>query len=174
MLPFGRTAWSALPCGLAMLGAVLLAACAATGGCSSADRASTLAVINAQSDPLEIIPLLADKRAWVREHAALRLGVLGSEEAAPVLAAVLRGDGSPWVRVRAAEALGRIGMADSVRPLADALGDEDPNVQCAAMQALALIGDDSVLARVVGMTKSPNPLVRGCAEAVIRTLEEGQ
>jgi HEAT repeat protein len=159
--------------GLAVLGAALLSAYALSGGGCSTDRASELAVINAQSDPLELIPLLADKRAWVREHTALRLGMLGSEEAAPVLAAMLRADGSPWVRMRAAEALGRIGMPDSAAPLADALADADTNVQCAAMHALALIGDDSVLPRVVEMTKSPSPLVRGCAEATIRALEEG-
>jgi len=98
--------------------------------------------------PPDLLRLLTDSEARVRRRAALAAGRVGLAEAAPNLAAVLKGDSDPEVRQMAAFALGLLGDNTQVEPLRAALADASPLVAGRAAEALASIGDTASAAAI--------------------------
>lgn len=84
------------------------------------------------------LELLESPDTWVRAGAAAALGILGSEEAVPLLAACIQ-DKEVWVRREAVIALLRIDSPEAIPALQKALEDEDWEVRlCAAAAARSL------------------------------------
>ncbi len=150
-------------CGLAVAVAFLLA----LTGCSS--LASSLLT---ETDQTVLHASLSDERAWVRERAAIRLGDLGSRDSIGPLAVTASSDSDRWVRVRAAEALGRSGSPRAVPALTRALKDAEPDVQVAALSALAALDARSAAADIAALKESESLLVRGAAAAAHRELTQ--
>ena len=95
------------------------------------------------SDVLEWIQQLADKKWQAREAAARTLGQMEDIQAVPHLIQALD-DRYAAVRQAAVEALGRIGDERAVPHLIQALGDRKPSVSYEASKALSQIGGASV------------------------------
>lgn len=75
-----------------------------------------------------LVGLLGDDAASVRRHAALAIGSFRVAEAAPALAALLRGDADVMVRQAAAWALGKVGGTDARAALTQRRSVEDASL----------------------------------------------
>lgn len=87
-----------------------------------------------------LLRALADPDDWVRVRAVEALGTLRAAEAVLRLIPLLH-DPSKLVSLKTVEALGDIGGESAFRALLDALGNEDPEFQAAAEEAIAKIQD---------------------------------
>jgi HEAT repeat protein len=145
---------------------VLLAA-----GCSLLPEQSTLGRIMRDDDVTRLRGDLSADRAWVREHAAVRLGQLGAADALPDLEERLGSDPDAWVRARSAEAFGAIAVPGTAGPLVAALDDESIDVRLAAVGALARIGGREASDALTALRDAPDLLVRGAASDALRRLE---
>ena len=110
-------------------------------------------------------------RAWVREHAAVRLGQLEAAEALPDLEERLASDPDAWVRARSAEALGAIAVPGTAGLVVGALDDESIDVRLAAVGALARIGGRGASDALESLRDAPELLVRGAVSDALRRLE---
>jgi HEAT repeat protein len=113
-------------------------------------------------DPL--MELLTDAETNLRMHAALALGELHAEEAAPALVTALD-DPDDNVRFHAIEALGRIGSADAIDPLARIAASGNFFLAFAAIEALSKADDARVAPLMVSLMEQD--LLR---PAVVETL----
>jgi predicted RNA-binding protein with PIN domain len=100
-------------------------------------------VLGQSRNPDAVAPLcdaLTHADASIRAEAALALGILRDESAAPALASLLSADSNSMVREAAAQALGAIGSPKSIPALEMAAGDDTKNkVRKAARAALEAI-----------------------------------
>jgi HEAT repeat protein len=87
-----------------------------------------------------LLRALADPDDWVRVRAVESLGALRLAEAAPRLIPLIH-DASKLVSLKTVEALGDIGGESAFRALLEALGNDDPEFQAAAEEAIAKIQD---------------------------------
>jgi HEAT repeat protein len=87
-----------------------------------------------------LLRALADPDDWVRVRAVESLGALHTSEAVPRLIPLLS-DPSKLVSLKTVEALGDIGGESAFRALLEALGNDDPEFQAAAEEAIAKIQD---------------------------------
>lgn len=105
-------------------------------------RAHAVELLGKTGDPSvarNLIPLLRDRDEEVREKAADAIGVLGAEEAIPVLSQSLRVETDEWVRMRMARALVRLGSKEGIPVLLDvARKGRARKVREEALQALLL------------------------------------
>ena len=76
-------------------------------------------------------------------------------------------EGNVGEKKEAIRELRRLGTADAVQTLSVALGDDDPRVRNAAMEALSTIGGDDALAAIASASMHEDPLVRGKAADAI-------
>lgn len=76
-------------------------------------------------------------------------------------------EGNVGEKKEAIRELRRLGTPDAVQTLSVALGDDDPRVRNAAMDALSLIGGDDSLAAIASASMHEDPLVRGKAADAI-------
>ena len=97
-----------------------------------------------------LVAMLSDEQANLRMHAALALGELHAEEAAPVLVSALD-DPDENVRFHAIEALGRIGAVDSVDPLSKIAASDNFFLAFAAIEALGKTDDARVAPLMVSL-----------------------
>jgi HEAT repeat protein len=97
-----------------------------------------------------LVALLSDREANLRMHAALALGELHAQEAAPVLVSMLD-DPDENVRFHAIEALGRIGAAESIDPLARIAASDNFFLAFAAIEALSKTDDARVAPLMVSL-----------------------
>lgn len=141
-------------------------------GCSLVPERSTLNSIMREDDLSVLRSYLGADRAWVREHAAVRLGRLGAGRAVPDLEARLESDSDEWVRARCAEALGAIGNPTTLPALADACADDSVDVRLAAVGALSRIGGAEARRTLAELRDDPNLLVRGAVDDALRKLGE--
>ena len=88
-----------------------------------------------------LMSALMDGRRWVRQNAAVLLGLAADKRAVPSLMVALN-DNEAGVRVAAVESLGRLGGKDAVAGLLAALEDADERVRIQAAQALGKVGDE--------------------------------
>lgn len=70
-------------------------------------------------------------------------------------------EGSVGEKKEAILNLRRLGTPDAVQALSLALGDEDPRIRRAALEALAQIGGDEALAAIASASVNDDPRVRG-------------
>ncbi len=85
-----------------------------------------------------LITALRDENEWVRIRAIEALGMNRNSEAVPTLANMLE-TASPMIALRIIEALGRIGGNVAFSVLLSLTGNEDPEIQHAAAEAVAAI-----------------------------------
>ena len=97
-----------------------------------------------------LVAMLSDEQANLRMHAALALGELHAEEAAPVLVSALD-DPDENVRFHAIEALGRIGAVESVDPLSKIAVSDNFFLAFAAIEALSKTDDARVAPLMVSL-----------------------
>ena len=97
-----------------------------------------------------LMEMLSDTEPNLRMHAALALGELRAEEAAPALVSALE-DADENVRFHAIEALGRIGSADSIDPLARIAGSDNFYLAFAAIDALSKADDARVAPLMIAL-----------------------
>ena len=109
-----------------------------------------------KDDPGTIVPILVKlldhRRMETRLNAVKALGEVGSEEAIPVLAAVIESGSAKWKRDReepevrqlAVEALGKIGGA-AVPELVKIVQNKGSSLRVDAIRALAILGDEKVV-----------------------------
>ena len=97
-----------------------------------------------------LVQLLSDEAANLRMHAALALGELRAEQAAPDLVGRLD-DPDENVRFHAIEALGRIGATESIDPLARIAASENFFLAFAAIAALSKTDDARVAPLMVSL-----------------------
>ncbi len=118
--------------------------------------------------------MTAARRAWV---AGLTLLILLSPGAALAdkvdeLVTALRSDESYKVRVQAALVLGKLKDKRALRPLVQALKDENPTVRAVAAQSLGVLGDASAVASLrVAAEADESEFVKREAEAALRKLK---
>ena len=99
-----------------------------------------------------LVKLLDHRRMETRLNAVKALGEVGSEEAIPVLAAVIESGSAKWKRDReepevrqlAVEALGKIGGA-AVPELVKIVQNKGSSLRVDAIRALAILGDEKVV-----------------------------
>ena len=109
-----------------------------------------------KDDPETIVPILVKlldhRRMETRLNAVKALGEIGSEEAIPVLAALIESGSAKWKRDReepevrqlAVEALGKIGGA-AVPELVKIVQNKGSSLRVDAIRALAILGDEKVV-----------------------------
>ena len=97
-----------------------------------------------------LVQMLSDREANLRMHAALALGELHAQEAAPVLVSALE-DPDENVRFHAIEALGRIGAAESIDPLSKIAASDNFFLAFAAIDALSKTDDARVAPLMVSL-----------------------
>lgn len=97
-----------------------------------------------------LVAMLADREPNLRMHAALALGELHADEAAPSLVGALE-DPDENVRFHAIEALGRIGSHDSIDPLARIAASNNFFLAFAAIEALRKADDARVAPLMVSL-----------------------
>ena len=121
--------------------------------------------------------MTAARRAWV---AGLTLLILLSPGAALAdkvdeLVTALRSDESYKVRVQAALVLGKLKDRRAVRPLMQALKDENPTVRAVAAQSLGALGDASAVAALrVSADTDESDFVKREAEGALRKIRGGE
>jgi len=132
--------------------------------------------------PLEVV-LQNDKETGVRGAAAVALGDIRDESAAPALARVLAGqpekkkkakaESNVFVMRAAARSLGQIKSRASVDVLIAALANEanDNDVRREAATALGLIGDTAAGPALQAAFASIDPYLSGAAHAALRRLK---
>ncbi|HEX8072533.1 MAG TPA: HEAT repeat domain-containing protein [Pyrinomonadaceae bacterium] len=133
-----------------------------------------------------LVPLLADKKEFVRRETAYALGEAGSRAGVEALLAALARDKEAGVRGAAAVALGRIGDERAVAALAEALGrrvagtgffsritrsktEENEFVRRAAAEALGRIGSRAgvpALVATLADERAPDDVRRESARAL--------
>ncbi len=97
-----------------------------------------------------LVEMLADREPNLRMHAALALGELHAEEAAPMLVGALD-DPDENVRFHAIEALGRIGSHQSIESLARVAASDNFFLAFAAIEALSKADDARVAPLMVSL-----------------------
>jgi HEAT repeat protein len=97
-----------------------------------------------------LVAMLSDEQPNLRMHAALALGELRADEAAPGLMRLLD-DPDENVRFHAIEALGRIGAAESIDPLATIAASDNFFLAFAAIEALSKTDDARVAPLMVSL-----------------------
>jgi HEAT repeat protein len=97
-----------------------------------------------------LVQLMSDGEANLRMHAALALGELHAQEAAPVLVGALE-DPDENVRFHAIEALGRLGAAESIDPLSKIAASDNFFLAFAAIDALSKTDDARVAPLMVSL-----------------------
>jgi HEAT repeat protein len=108
-------------------------------------RVAAAAALRALGSPVvrgDLVAALHEPDPFVRAEAARSLGVVGSADEVPALAAVLSRDMTGDVRIQAAYALGRLGEDDAVPALVAALDDPHESVAFAAHWSLVAITND--------------------------------
>jgi HEAT repeat protein len=129
------------------------------------NRAAAAHAARAADDPSlnsTLVAALADPDRWVRYFAAGSLGQRGCREAVPALAEIASADGAPHVRIAAMEAIGALD-SDAAAPLADRLlREDDDDVACAAVTAIARAGSDAVDALLQRAIQSTSVTLRKC------------
>jgi HEAT repeat protein len=115
-----------------------------------------------------LIGLVADPsaRMEVRTRSARALGRIGSPQAVPVLAEILRGD-NPWpLRAVSAKALGDIGAASAVDALHALLTDPEPAVVINVARALASTAEGRARLAPLAATAPPAGIIAASEWAV--------
>jgi HEAT repeat protein len=97
-----------------------------------------------------LMSALMDGRRWVRQNAAVLLGLAADKRAVPSLMVALN-DNDAGVRVAAVESLGRLGGKDAVAGLMAALEDDDERVRIQAAQALGKVGDEIAVVPLIAL-----------------------
>ena len=97
-----------------------------------------------------LVLLLSDREPNLRMHAALALGELNAQEAAPVLVSALE-DPDENVRFHAIEALGRMGAVESIEPLSKIAASDNFFLAFAAIDALSKTDDARVAPLMVSL-----------------------
>ncbi len=117
-----------------------------------------------------LLPLLGDEHPRVRNRAAAAVRNADGAAVAPFLHAAGLRNANRWIRAKTAEALGGLARPESAGPLAAALGDADPDVRTAAVDALAAVEGARAADRLLrSATKDPAPGPRAAAvEALAR------
>ena len=113
-----------------------------------------------------LVELLHDEDRRIRKAACAALGALGDERALELLLAAL-GDLERGIQVDAAQALGALGHSGAIPGLTQAL--EDVRLRSAIPQALARIGDASVVPTLEGLMRDGNQHVRRNAAQALGT-----
>ncbi len=90
-----------------------------------------------------LLQMLSDVEPNLRMHAALALGELHAQEAAPLLVSALE-DPDDNVRFHAIEALGRLGSVESIDPLSKIAASDNFFLAFAAIEALSKCDDARV------------------------------
>ena len=132
-------------------------------------------------DATRSLPALREALRWATPGeqvlAAEQLGLLGDGTATGALESAVADQERPLVvRRAAATALGRIGWTRSSHPLSQVLAHSvDPQLRCAAAEALGRIGDPAALpALTAGLVSPAAEVRRTCAGALSRLGAEGR
>ena len=140
-----------------------------------------MTTVRPRADATPAPPALREALRWgsAREqvHAAEQLGLLGDGTATGLLESAVTDETRHLaIRRAAATALGRIGWTRSSDPLSRVLAHSlDPELRCAAAEAVGRIGDPSALPALTAGLASPAPEVRRtCAWALSRLGAEGR
>ncbi len=119
--------------------------------------------LSAQVAVLTHLEALADDRAYVRHDAAEGLGLIGSKDTGPPLAAVLARETDSQVRWAILRALARLKDARTLPMVLKAASHNDPTARACAIQALSAITGKSIgndldgWRRVVEEGSAPQP-----------------
>lgn len=120
-----------------------------------------------------LLEVLEDKSISLRLAALKSLGKLHYQEAAPTLHRFLN-DPDPRLRRVATRALGELGLSEATEALLTiAEQDASPLVRPAAVEALAKIGDPSVLPRLLPLVDDTNAYLRAALAYTLHTLGNG-
>ncbi len=144
--------------------AVLIGIGLAWGGWIAGRTAATAST--AAQDTSRLDGLTANLKAQDREtrlRAVEELGRGGDERAVAPLAAVLRSDADFLVAAAAAEALGALKSKQGLKPLLDALSNQQAEIRGAAARALGRMGDPLSVGPLIGMLKDKEGFVRAAA-----------
>ncbi|NQV28438.1 MAG: HEAT repeat domain-containing protein [Rhodopirellula sp.] len=106
-----------------------------------------------------LVQLSGHPNQQVRRHAVDALVPTGDASVFNILEQRLLNDSSAEVRTAAARGLGRVGNRNAIPCLEQALQDESA-VRSTAIQALSVLGDDSVIPALLVSLKDPVPEVR--------------
>lgn len=87
-------------------------------------------------------------KSWVREEAAILLGLLGNSKAVEPLITALK-DVEAKVRSSAAQALGKIGDSQAVQPLLATVDDRSETVRHSIIEALGQLGDPETIGSLI-------------------------
>lgn len=144
---------------------------------SDADvRAAAARALGARTEraPIhELIAALRDPEWRVRAAAAEALEVLGPPEAIEPLVAMLddqRNDPFGYASAAATRALGSLDAWDVVESLLDMRGEWAWRVRAAAVEVLALRGDETPIQRILTALKDPSSMVRAAAATALGAL----
>lgn len=120
-----------------------------------------------------LIQALQDEDEYVRESTVGALEAIGGEEAIEALTLTLWKDEDEDVRASAADALGTIGGPKAIESLIYALQDPSHEIREIAVEALATIGEVSVIPHLVHIAlQDEDKGVREVAEEALQELRE--
>lgn len=133
--------------------------------------ANVLAEIRDKRAIEPLVNALGDDRFIVRSSVAVAIGRMGEEALNPVLDS-LQSKNSPQRRAAAALALKNLGLRQATPALVLALSDKEDTVRANAADALATIGDTSVLAALTAIAKNDRAdTVRAAAQRAINEIQ---
>ncbi|MBN8721406.1 MAG: HEAT repeat domain-containing protein [Acidobacteria bacterium] len=133
--------------------------------------ANVLAEIGDKRAIESLVNALGDDRFIVRSSVAVAIGRMGEEALNPVLDS-LQSKNSPQRRAAAALALKNLGLRQAAPALVLALSDKEDTVRANAADALATIGDTSVLAALTAIAKNDRAdTVRAAAQRAINEIQ---
>ena len=118
----------------------------------------------------DLIDILTSGEDESRELAALTLGRLGPEAAAPLARLLI--EGNVTTRWWAARALAEIDGQEAVQALSGALADADPDVRACAALALGRTGDEMAALPLAGSMTDESVFVAGVAADALSMIGE--
>ncbi|HEY3368643.1 MAG TPA: HEAT repeat domain-containing protein [Symbiobacteriaceae bacterium] len=130
-----------------------------------------VAKMGQQIVPELIVLLRGDPEFWIRQRAAVVLGLIDGPDVRQPLIQALQTDENPVVRLSAAYALGNVGGELAILALIGALQDPDFGVRLAALRTLGELGAVQACPAILRVAATdPVPEVRQVARQVAAQL----
>ncbi|MHB9023305.1 MAG: HEAT repeat domain-containing protein [Armatimonadota bacterium] len=112
----------------------------------------------------DVLPLIQPspdlQRDGIAGRAALYAGRMGGREAVPLIIILLNDGRRPMTRIYAAQALGMLKDSQAIEPLTQALGDADPGVRLAVVDALYVFRKPELYICFALALRDSDPLLR--------------